>query len=167
MTARSNKATDLVEPSLMAGVVRLQLLVSAQLDAVTEPHGITLADYLVLGVIRRSPDGRTSPGAISEVLHRTSGGMTLTLDRLEAAGWLVRSPDPTDRRKVSLTLTDRGHELAVMVNAALHDWERDLHLEPRRRRDVVAVVDEITTALECSDRTHAGSPGSRHAMIPR
>lgn len=147
-TAPAATEPGLVEPSLMAGVVRLQLLVSAQLEAVTGTHGITLADYLVLGVIRRSPGGRTSPGAISDVLHRTSGGMTLTLDRLEAAGWLVRSPDPSDRRKVSLVLTDSGYALAVTVNDALHEWERSLDLDAARLRDVVAVVDEITAVLE-------------------
>jgi DNA-binding MarR family transcriptional regulator len=138
----------LKEPGLMAGVMRLHLLVSAQLEAVTEAHGIPLADYLVLAVIRRSPDGCTSPSAICEVLHRTSGGMTLTLDRLEVAGWLVRSPDPTDRRKVALVLTAAGRDLAVTVNAALHEWERSLALGPRRLRDVVAVVDEINGVLE-------------------
>lgn len=140
------------EPGLMAGMMRLQLLVSAQLDAVTLARGIALADYLVLGVIRRSPDGRTSPGAISEVLHRTSGGMTLTLDRLEAAGWLVRSPDPTDRRRVSLELTESGRDLALTVNTDLHEWERSLDLSPKRFRDVIGVVDELAGVLEQTGR---------------
>lgn len=140
------------EPGLMAGVMRLQLLVSAQLEAVTLARGIALADYLVLGVIRHSPDGRTSPGSISEVLHRTSGGMTLTLDRLEAAGWLVRSPDPTDRRKVVLELTEAGRDLALTVNADLHEWERSLELSSKRLREVVAVVDELALVLEQTGR---------------
>ena len=136
------------EPGLMAGVLRLHLIVSAQLDAVTAQHGIPLADYLVLGVIRRSPDGCTSPGHISEVLHRTSGGMTLTLDRLEAAGWLERAPDPSDRRKVSVSLTSSGERLAVAVNGSLHEWEGTLGLGAQRSRDVIAVVDEIADVLE-------------------
>jgi DNA-binding MarR family transcriptional regulator len=132
----------------MAGVMRLHLLASAQLEAVTGREGIPLADYLVLAVIRRSPHGRTSPGQICEVLHRTSGGMTLTIDRLEAAGWLVRSPDPSDRRKVSLALTRAGRTLAIAVNHALHEWEASLGLGDRRARQVIAVVDEIAGVLE-------------------
>lgn len=140
--------SDDVEPGLMAGVMRLHLLVTAQLDAVTAAHGIPLADYLVLGVIRRAPDGRTSPSQICEVLHRTSGGMTLTVDRLEAAGWLERSPDANDRRRITLTLTAAGQELALAVNAALHEWERGLDLGDRRAGQVIAVVDEIADVLE-------------------
>jgi DNA-binding MarR family transcriptional regulator len=140
------------EPGLMAGVLRLHLLVSAQLEAVTERHGISLTDYLVLGVIRRSPGGSTSPGRICEVLHRTSGGMTLTLDRLEAAGWLVRAPDPSDRRKVSLSLTPVGERLALRVNRSLHEWEDTLGLGARRSREVIAVVDEIADVLAAHTR---------------
>lgn len=144
------------EPGLMAGVLRLHLLASTQLDAVTARHGIALADYLVLGVIRRSPDGVTSPGRIAEILHRTSGGMTLTLDRLEAAGWVVRAPDPSDRRKVSVSLTPRGARLAASVNRSLHEWEDTLGLGARRSRALITVVDEIADVLmRAEDRSGA------------
>jgi DNA-binding MarR family transcriptional regulator len=159
VTAGATTAGTIVgghEPGLMAGVLRLHLLVSSQLEAVTAPHGIPLADYLVLGVIRRSPGGATSPGRICDVLHRTSGGMTLTLDRLEAAGWLVRGPDASDRRKVSVSLTPRGERLALAVNRSLHEWEDTLGLGARRSREVIAVVDEIADVLEHAD----GAPGA-------
>jgi len=157
-TTAARTTTPEHEPGLMAGVLRLHLLVSAQLDTVTERHGIALADYLVLGVIRRSSDGCTSPGRISDVLHRTSGGMTLTLDRLEAAGWLVRAPDPSDRRKVSVSLTPVGERLAVAVNRSLHEWEDALGLGSRRAREAIAVVDEIAGALERAEHTPVVSP---------
>ncbi|MBK5287357.1 MAG: MarR family transcriptional regulator [Acidimicrobiia bacterium] len=147
-TATTDATPGRAEPGLMAAVMRLQLLVSAQLGAITEGHGIALADYLVLGVIRRSANGVASPSAICEVLHRTSGGMTLTLDRLEGAGWLARSPDPHDRRKVSIALTGRGRRLAVAVNDDLHKWEHALDLGSTRLRHIVTVVDEIADVLE-------------------
>jgi DNA-binding MarR family transcriptional regulator len=136
------------EPGLMAGVLRLHLIVSAQLDAVTAQFGIPLADYLVLGTIRRSPDGCTSPGRISEVLHRTSGGMTLTLDRLESAGWLARAPDPSDRRKVSVSLTPAGETLAVTVNRALHKWEDTVEFDIGAAREALTVLDDLAGSLE-------------------
>ena len=78
----------------MARLVALQLVAGQQLESVTADHGLALGDYLVLAVIRRSPDGVCAPSTVCEVLRRASGGMTLTLDRLESAGWLSRAPGP-------------------------------------------------------------------------
>ena len=75
-----------LDEGLLTRLARLDLLVGRALDAVTAAAGVATADYMVLGVVRRSPGGRSSPTAICEVLGRTTGGMTLALDRLEASG---------------------------------------------------------------------------------
>ncbi len=135
------------DPGLLARIVRLQLLVGEQLEAVAGQHGLNFGDYLVLGVIRRSPGGKSSPSQICEVLHRTSGGMTLTLDRLAAAGLVQRAPDPVDRRKVVLTLTGRGAALAAETNAALHRWEGGLGLRGTRLRSTLDTLDQLLAFL--------------------
>src|SRR3954452_22378940 len=101
-------AADLGLPAdvgIVARLVRLELLLQRRLEDITEAAGIAVADYLVLAVVRRSPGQRATPTRICEVLDRTSGGMTLALDRLERAGWLRRSADPDDRRRVVVELT--------------------------------------------------------------
>ena len=84
------------ESGLMARLVALQLVAGQQLESVTADHGLALGDYLVLAVIRRSPDG-VPPSTVCDVLRRASGGMTLTLDRLQTAGW-----SPVDRSPPSI-----------------------------------------------------------------
>ena len=69
--------------------------------------------------------------------------MTLTLDRLEAAGWVVRAQDPTDRRRVIVELSPKGLELSTRINDALHAWETGLGLTPGGRADMLASVDEL------------------------
>lgn len=130
---------------LLGTVVRLNLAVSDVLSGITGAHGTNLADYLVLGVIRGAPGSKTSPGAIAETLGRTSGGMTLTLDRLVNAGWVRKSKDPSDGRRTVVELTDAGTELAIAVNQALHDWEHELSLE--ESADVVATLESLTWAV--------------------
>lgn len=140
-------ATD----GLLGSLVRLNLAVTSVLEEITGEHGLPMADYLVLGVVRGASDGRTSPSAIAEVLGRTTGGMTLTLDRLQTAGWIRRTRDPVDGRRVVIELTRNGHDLAVVVNAALHRWERGLGL----RDDVTAVVqtvDDLTATITAHRR---------------
>jgi DNA-binding MarR family transcriptional regulator len=134
------------DDGLLGGIVRLNLAVTEVLEGISGSFGLTLADYLVLGVVRGAADGRTSPTAIADVLGRTTGGMTLTLDRLEAAGWVRRSPDRADGRRVVVELSDAGLTLARSVNAALHDWERGLDL-PVDRPQVVGMVDALTAAI--------------------
>lgn len=139
---------DTGEPGLMAKVVRLNLLVTRALEEICAQAGISLADYLVLGVVRRSPAGRTTPTRICEVLHRTTGGMTLTIDRLEGLGWLTRSADPTDRRRVVVELTPAGRELATGLNAQMHEWEDRLALPARSRERIDAQLDALLAVFE-------------------
>ncbi len=135
------------QAGLLARLVRLNMLVSAALEGVVEPFGVTVADYLVLGAIRLSPGGRGAPSRLCRVLGRTSGGMTLTLDRLAAAGLLRRAPDPTDRRRVVVELTDTGDALSRRVNDRLHAWEAGLDLPERPRADLNDVLDALLYAV--------------------
>ena len=56
----------------------------------------------------------------------TSSGTTKRLDRLEAAGLIARTPDPTDRRGTQITLTEAGHAALDATIEAHLDNEREL-----------------------------------------
>jgi len=133
---------------ILARLVRLQLLMQRVLDDIAGAAGVAASDYLVLAVVRRSPGQRATPSRICEVLDRTSGGMTLALDRLAKAGWLRRSADPADRRRVVVELTPEGLAVATRVNADLHAWEESLQLSPAQRRETARVVDRLLTLFE-------------------
>ena len=94
----------------------------AAMDATCARHGISRADYDVLATLRRSgAPFQLAPGDLSRSLMLTSGGLTGRLDRLERAGLIHRSPDPTDRRSQIVALTEHGREL---IDAALEDGVR-------------------------------------------
>lgn len=137
---------DLPDGGLLGAIVRLELAVSRVLEEHAGRAGLTFADYLVLGVVRRSPGARSAPTAIASTLGRTTGGMTLTLDRLEGAGLVRRTRHPDDGRRVVIELTAKGRRLATSVNEALHEWEASLDL-PVDRAASVALLDELTTAI--------------------
>jgi DNA-binding MarR family transcriptional regulator len=132
---------------LLARLVRLNMLVSAALDGLVEPCGLTVADYLVLGAIRRSPGGRGAPSRLCRVLGRTSGGMTLTLDRLATAGLVRRAPDPSDRRRITVELTAAGDTLSRQVNDRLHAWESALDLPEPLRAELNGALDTVLDAV--------------------
>ncbi|CAB4608174.1 unannotated protein [freshwater metagenome] len=133
---------------LLGHVVRLNVAVDRVLNETVGASGISVADYLVLGVVRRSPDHRSAPTAICEVLGRTTGGMSLTLDRLESAGLVRRLPDPGDRRRVVVEATTTGIDLAKRVNADLHAWEDSLGLSDDERATLARVIGRLTEAID-------------------
>jgi DNA-binding MarR family transcriptional regulator len=136
---------------LLGHVVRLNVAVDRVLASITGEHGISVADYLVLGVIRRSPQHRSAPTTICEVLGRTTGGMSLTIDRLERAGLVRRLPDPTDRRRVVVEATATGVRLAKRVNEDLHRWEQSLGATPTRTRSITQALGALTDLIETAE----------------
>jgi DNA-binding MarR family transcriptional regulator len=128
---------------ILGRIIRLNMLVSQVLEAIIEPFGIGVGDYLVLSTVRRSPGGRSAPTQLCRVLGRTTGGMTLTLDRLESHGWAQRLPDPADRRRVIVALSSEGRQLASRVNAALHEWEASIEEPGRARCETKDALDRV------------------------
>jgi DNA-binding MarR family transcriptional regulator len=138
---------------LLGRVVRLNVAVDRILGEIAGASDISVADYLVLGVVRRSPDHRSAPTAICEVLGRTTGGMSLTLDRLEGAGLVRRLPDPGDRRRVVVEATGAGIELAKRVNVDLHRWEESLGASDAERTDIATALGRLTDLIESAPDT--------------
>jgi DNA-binding MarR family transcriptional regulator len=132
------------EVGLLTRVVRLNMLVTQVLDGLVEPHAITVPDYLVLASIRR---GLTSPVELCQILGRTTGGMSLTLERLATAGWVDRRPDPVDRRRIIVELTAAGRTKAEIVNQALHDWEAALDLTPEMQAKIEDDLTSVTRVV--------------------
>lgn len=136
---------------LLGHIVRLDIAVQRVLESIAARSDISVADYLVLGVVRRSPDHRSAPSALCEVLGRTSGGMSLALDRLERAGLVRRLPDPSDRRRVIIEATADGLALARRVNADLHDWEESLGVTGSERSELVSALGRLTDMIGTAD----------------
>ena len=81
-----------------------------------KPHAISYSEYRVLSALRiRDRAFRATPHALNKLVRITSAGMTRTLDRLEAAGYIDRTPNPEDRRSVLVGLTRPGWAFAERV----------------------------------------------------
>lgn len=83
------------------------------------PHGLTNAQFSALGNLIRVRNPNT-PSALAAAFQVTKGAMTNTLQRLEAAGFVEVTPDPSDGRGKLVAITEAGrraHEDAVMALA--------------------------------------------------
>jgi DNA-binding MarR family transcriptional regulator len=89
-------------------------------DAIAEslPEGLTVPQYEVLRLIDFRGDG-ISPAEISETLHIPKSGLTNTLQRLEANGYVRVEPCAEDGRKKRVWLTPAGREAFVDALAGI------------------------------------------------
>ena len=69
---------------------------------------------------------------LGERLFLDSGTLTPLLKRMEAAGWLQRSRDADDERRVIVTLTPEGRALRRRAQVRLQGARRDRRLHGRR-----------------------------------
>lgn len=74
-------------------------------ERVAREHGILVTDLQALHLMVLRDDIR-SPRQISDTTGMPSSTVTKLLDRLEEAGYIQRSPDPTDRRKTRIELVE-------------------------------------------------------------
>lgn len=72
-------------------------------------------------VVRAALLGARTFDDFSEVLGVATNTLSRRLESLVAAGVLVRTEDPTDRRRRMYTLTAKGRRLDVVVEA-LREW---------------------------------------------
>src|ERR1700733_1785292 len=90
-------------------------------------HGLESWEFDVLSALRRAgPPFQLTPGALLRATLVTSGTMTNRIDRLASAGLVYREPDPSDRRGVLVTLSERGRSVVAAALTALLDRERAL-----------------------------------------
>ncbi len=91
-------------------VLRAAHLIQTRLDNIAAAYGLShrgdLETLTELDLV-----GPLSPSELAEDLLLTSGGMTVRLNRLQAAGLIERHPNPRDGRGVLVDLTPAGSDL--------------------------------------------------------
>jgi DNA-binding MarR family transcriptional regulator len=79
-------------------------MVESAVSAVTRRYGLSHAALNALTVIEGN-GGPLLTGEVAARMHITSGSVTSVLDTLAGKGFVVRSSDPGDRRRVLVDIT--------------------------------------------------------------
>src|SRR6202042_1985630 len=94
-------------------------------------QGLKLGEFKTLHILRRGgPPYRATATELATALDLSPGAMTKRLDNLEQDGYLRRSHDDADRRRVLITLTEAG----------MRAWENTISLQDRVERQLVDVL---------------------------
>jgi DNA-binding MarR family transcriptional regulator len=98
----------------MAG--RTVARLAKQLEWALTPFELTLPQYRLLALLA---DGAAMSSALAERLAVKPPTVTSVVDGLVGRGLVERQPDPTDRRRLPLALTEDGLALVRKANAAV------------------------------------------------
>ncbi|MFB7493646.1 MarR family winged helix-turn-helix transcriptional regulator [Streptomyces sp. NPDC056161] len=111
-------------PSLLYLVKRVELVVRARLDELLKPSGVTALQYTALTVLERH-DGLTA-AQLARDSFVTAQSMADMVRTLETRGYVVRRPNPVNRRELLIALTDLGHRLLTEYAQPVRDLERHM-----------------------------------------
>ena len=96
--------SERVLPARVTGSLRALSTEIDRLDqAAADRYGLNRTDMRALDII--SAAGPLAPTDLARLLGFTTGGVTTVLDRLEHAGYIRRTPDPADRRRLVVEVT--------------------------------------------------------------
>ena len=89
-------------------------------------------------------------GNLTDYLKISTASTTKLLDRLAAAGHIERSPHPTDRRALAITITQSTHERVRETVGRTHArrFEAASRLNPEEREVVIRFLEDLSGAPE-------------------
>lgn len=152
-----------LHPDELADIERV-LAAAGRLRDVEREASRAQQEYMRLGetdmralhylVVCRHTGHLATPGDIARHLDVSTAAVTKLLDRLERGGHVVREPHPSDRRALSVRITDATYETAVST----------VGVQQARRFGVVAALSPeeravVTRFLERTAAALAVSPG--------
>ncbi|MCW2524992.1 MAG: hypothetical protein JWO63_3327 [Frankiales bacterium] len=116
---------------------------------------VGVSELAVLGNLHK--DGRLTPREIGDRLGITTGSTTAVLDRIEREGFVVRAPNPDDRRSVHVVLTAKGESAMAQVVDALD--KQLIEVQPKLSADE---VEQLASGLSVLARAlNSGSANQR------
>lgn len=127
------------------------------LTAIARDHGLHASDFRAVAFVQMTPD--VTPRSLAEYLALSLSATTAMVDRLVAAGYVLRTPNPEDGRSVYLEITPVGAD-AVEDARKLYVAAFEAAVPADRRGEVAA------TFLQVADALTAVSVGRRVSARP-
>ena len=123
-------------------------------------------DLLALRFMLRAKQEQrlVSPTDLGAYLGIKTSSVTVMLDRLEAAGHVVRRPSETDRRRVTVSTTDFADAEVRKTLSHMHHrmMEATTGIEPEIAAGIVDFLDRMREAVDSIDRSPEDVADAQH-----
>jgi DNA-binding MarR family transcriptional regulator len=94
--------------------------------------------------------GPVSPSRIAREIHLSQATVTGIVDRLATAGWVVRKRGVTDRRVVTVEITETGASVLASAPSPLHDrlLERLGELPEEEQAEILRSLERVVAMMD-------------------
>lgn len=109
------------------------------------PFDLTITQYNVLRILRGAGSEGLCRNEVGERLVTKVPDVTRLLDRMEAAGLIVRQRGSEDRRVVATQITEKGLKLLEKIDRelpAIHARQLG-HVSQKRLRELISILEEV------------------------
>ena len=111
-------------PSLLYAVKQVELVARARLDELLRPSGVTTLQYTAMTVLARR-DGLTA-AELARNSFVTAQTMMDLVAGLERRGLISRTRDPAHRRRLRISLTEKGRGFLAEYDAPVRRLEEQM-----------------------------------------
>ncbi|MEV0384396.1 MarR family transcriptional regulator [Nonomuraea sp. NPDC050643] len=139
---------DLRSDAGLASVLRVSLArLTRRLRRQAAAHSLTPTQFATLAAVERHSG--ITPGELAELEKVQPPSMTRVIAALEERGLVSRSPHPTDRRQVSVTVTEAAEKLLKEERRRKEAWltQRLKELSPEERsilRQAAPILEKLS-----------------------
>jgi len=126
-------------------LMRTASVVGRRMARVVEPHGISLAQYNVLRILRGAGSEGLPTLTIRDRMIEEGSTVTRLVDKLEAAGLVSRHRTAADRRQVFCEISTDGLALLAELDPVIDAAEESVMsaLDGATRRDFIDMLASI------------------------
>ncbi|WP_270887632.1 MarR family winged helix-turn-helix transcriptional regulator [Pedococcus sp. 5OH_020] len=112
--------------------------------------GLTHGEWSVLAHLATAGDEPVTPTRLADVTNVAASSMTHRLDRMAGRGLVRRSPDPANRTRVLVELTEQGWELfeSAVREANVVESDTLARLTSKERGELAALLEVVISGLD-------------------
>ena len=134
-----------VEEEALLSIARTAAVLEHAGAEALKPFKLTITQYNVLRILRGAGDAGLCRNEVGQRLVTKVPDVTRLLDRMEAAGLIVRQRGGEDRRFVATRITEKGLKLLDKIDRELPAMHGRLlgHVAQKRLRELVALLEEV------------------------
>jgi DNA-binding MarR family transcriptional regulator len=140
-----------IDEGIVVALRRISQAIDTHSRFLWQEHGITAPQLGALRLLQRR--GPMTPGDLAGALHVSPATMVGITQRLQQKGLITRERQTTDRRSVSLSISERGVEVARQAPSLLRDrFRKELNeLKEWERTQILAVLQRVADMIGVPD----------------